>query len=37
MPVKLHVIMRLEGMFSKLVSSMLTVCTAAKFYSLMAG
>lgn len=35
MPVKLHVIMRLEGMFSKLVSSMLTLCTAAKFYSLM--
>lgn len=35
MAVKLHVIMRLEGMFSKLVSSMLTVCTAAKFYSVM--
>lgn len=35
MPVKLHVIMWLEGMFSKLVSSMLTVENAAKFSSLM--
>lgn len=34
MPVKLHVIMWLEGMFSKLVSSMLTVENAAKFSSL---
>ena len=35
MPVKLHVIMRLEGVFSKLGSAMLTVCIAAKFGSLM--